>query len=99
MDVKLLEVRDLTIAFYTEGGIIRAVNDVSFDVARRTTVGLVGESGCGKSVTARALLNIVQPPGRIDQGKVLFHERGTGESLDLLAMEPKGSWIRHYRGK
>ena len=66
---------------------------------RSTTVGVVGESGCGKSVTARALLNIVQPPGRIDGGEVLFHDAEAGEPLDLLSMEPKGATIRHFRGK
>ena len=98
MNEKLLEVKDLTIAFYTDVGIIRAVNDVSFDVSRRTTVGLVGESGCGKSVTARALLNIVQPPGRIDGGQVLFHDQTEREPVDLLSMKPKGVQIRSIRG-
>ena len=98
-DAKLLEVRDLSISFPTDRGVIRAVNEVSFEVPRRTTVGVVGESGCGKSVTARALLNIVQPPGRIDGGRVLFHAGAAGEPLDLLAMEPKGAAIRRVRGK
>ena len=97
MTTKLLEIKNLSISFHTDVGIIRAVNKVSFDVTRRTTVGLVGESGCGKSVTARALLNIVQPPGQIDSGKVLFHENN--QPLDLLTLKPKGSSIRHFRGK
>ena len=100
VDDTLLEVKDLSISFPTEAGVIRAVNEVSFVVPRRTTVGVVGESGCGKSVTARALLNIVQPPGRIDRGQVLFHDAGVGaEPLDLLAMAPKGAAIRRFRGK
>ena len=99
VDDRLLEVKDLTISFPTEAGVIRAVNEVSFEVPRRTTVGVVGESGCGKSVTARALLNIVQPPGRIDGGQVLFHDDAAGEPLDLLSMAPKGASIRHFRGK
>ena len=100
MDGKLLEVKDLSISFPTEAGVIRAVNEVSFEVPRQTTVGVVGESGCGKSVTARALLNIVQPPGRIDGGQVLFHgDDGAGEPADLLSMAPKGAAIRHFRGK
>ena len=99
MDDKLLEVKDLSISFPTEAGVIRAVNEVSFEVPRRTTVGVVGESGCGKSVTARALLNIVQPPGRIDGGQVLFHDDAAAEPLDLLSMAPKGAAIRHFRGK
>lgn len=100
MDAKLLEVKELSISFPTDAGVIRAVNEVSFEVPRRTTVGVVGESGCGKSVTARALLNIVQPPGRIDGGQVLFHDAaGGGEPLDLLSMAPKSAAIRRFRGK
>jgi oligopeptide/dipeptide ABC transporter ATP-binding protein len=64
----LLSVRDLRTYFYTEAGVARAVDGVSFDIARGETVGLVGESGCGKSVTAFSLIRLVQPPGRIEPG-------------------------------
>src|SRR6185503_14998762 len=61
-----LSVRDLRTYFYTEGGIAKAVDGVSFDIEAGETVGLVGESGCGKSVTALSLLRLIRPPGRIE---------------------------------
>lgn len=72
-DVNLLEVRNLTTAFRTENGLIRAVDDVSFDVPRGSCVGIVGESGCGKSVTAMSLVRLLpQPSGKIQRGRVMF---------------------------
>src|SRR4051794_10997013 len=69
----LLSVRDLRTYFYTEGGVARSVDGVSFDVGAAETVGLVGESGCGKSVTALSLMRLVRPPGRIEPGsRMLF---------------------------
>lgn len=71
--VNLLEVRNLTIAFQTENGLVRAVDDVSFDVPRGKCVGIVGESGCGKSVTAMSLVRLLpQPAGKILRGRVMF---------------------------
>jgi peptide/nickel transport system ATP-binding protein len=64
----LLRVHDLRTYFYTEGGVARAVDGVSFEIGAGETVGLVGESGCGKSVTALSLLRLVRPPGRIEPG-------------------------------
>ena len=75
---ELLRVKDLSVAFPTPDGVVRAVNGVSFSIRGRETVGLVGESGCGKSVTALSILGLVPPPGRIDGGEVRF--RG----MDLL---------------
>ena len=78
----LLSVRDLVTTFRTERGEVRAVDRVSFDVARGETLGLVGESGCGKSVTALSIMRLVaSPPGRIASGRVLL------EGKDLLALE------------
>lgn len=72
-DVNLLEVRNLTTAFQTENGLVRAVDDVSFDVPRGKCVGIVGESGCGKSVTAMSLVRLLpQPEGKILRGRVMF---------------------------
>ena len=70
-DAPLLRVRDLVTTFRTDGAIVRAVDGVSFDVPRASTVALVGESGCGKSVTALSILRLVaSPPGRITSGVV-----------------------------
>jgi len=68
----LLEVRDLAIEFPTRGGTVHAVNRVSFDVQRGEIVGLVGETGCGKSVTARALIGLTRSPGRLSSGTIAF---------------------------
>ena len=96
---RLLEIRNLTVNFHTESGVVHAVDDVSFDLPAKTSVGLVGESGCGKSVTARALLNIVQTPGKLERGKVLFHSPGGGNPVDLVGLDPNGKEIREYRGR
>ncbi len=77
----LLEVRDLRTYFYTEEGVGKAVDGVSFELRRGETLGLVGESGCGKSVSALSVMRLIpQPPGRIESGQVLFGGR------DLLTL-------------
>ncbi len=83
---------------------MRAVDGVSFKVKRGRVLGIVGESGCGKSVTARSILRIVPPPGEITEGQILFHHSaGNGSSqatevIDLTALPPQGSEIRSIRG-
>jgi peptide/nickel transport system ATP-binding protein len=86
----VLEVRDLVTEFRTEQGTVRAVDGVSFDIAPRTTLGVVGESGCGKSVTALSIMRLVAPPGRIAGGSIRYAGR------DLLALSP--AEIRAIRG-
>jgi peptide/nickel transport system ATP-binding protein len=91
MSEPLLQVRDLITAFDTDGGLIRAVDHVSFDVARGKTLGIVGESGCGKSVTAMSLIRLLpQPAGKILQGEVMFKGR------DLTRLKPQE--MRKVRG-
>ena len=65
MGNRLLEIRDLKTYFYTEKGVVKAVDGVSFSVAHGQAVGIVGESGCGKSVTARSIVRLVDYPGKI----------------------------------
>ena len=86
----LLEVRNLKTYFYTEAGIVRAVEGVSFEIKKNEILGLVGESGCGKSVTALSLLNLVRFPGLISEGEVIFNDK------DLLQMPDED--IRQIRG-
>ncbi len=90
-EANLLEVRNLTTAFQTENGLVRAVDDVSFDVPRGQCVGIVGESGCGKSVTAMSLVRLLpQPAGKILRGRVMF------DGEDVLKMSY--SRLRDLRG-
>ncbi|WP_456478485.1 ABC transporter ATP-binding protein [Geoglobus ahangari] len=95
MSEKLLEVRNLTVHFYTYAGVVKAIEDVSFDVYTGETFALVGETGCGKSVTSRAITKLIESPGRIVGGKVYFYRNG--EKLELLGMSDEE--IRDIRGK
>ena len=79
----LLKISGLKTVFPTDDGIVHAVNDVSFSIARGQTVGVVGESGCGKSITGLSLLQLVPSPGRIEAGEILFYRNGDGEPLDI----------------
>ncbi|MGQ9632432.1 MAG: ABC transporter ATP-binding protein [bacterium] len=97
----LLEVKNLRTYFFLDEGTVRAVDGVSFEVARKKTLGVVGESGCGKSVTAQSILRIVPHPGRIIEGEILFHQKTNGreEILDLTKLDPQGKQIKQIRGK
>jgi oligopeptide/dipeptide ABC transporter ATP-binding protein len=82
----LLSVRDLRTYFYTEGGVAKAVDGVSFDIEAGETVGLVGESGCGKSVTALSLLRLIRPPGRLESGSAIHFDGRNLVTLDEKSM-------------
>ena len=86
----ILSVRNLKVRFYTRRGIVEALNDISFDVKRKQILGLVGESGSGKSVLALSLLNLIESPGKIINGTVVF------EGRDLLKISEKE--MRTLRG-
>jgi oligopeptide/dipeptide ABC transporter ATP-binding protein len=86
----ILDVEDLSTHFFTEEGIVRAVDGVSFTIQKDEIMGLVGETGCGKSVTALSILNLIRPPGKIIGGKIIFD----GENLT----EKSENELRHYRG-
>ena len=92
----LLEVKDLYVSFFLTEGTIRAVNGVSFQIERGKTLGIVGESGCGKSVTARAILNMVRPPGRILSGEISYYGQ-SHTPINLAELDPKGREIRRIR--
>src|SRR3990172_2330158 len=86
----LLDVRDLRTHFFTDDGVVRAVDGVSFSLERGKVLGLVGESGCGKSVSTLSVMRLISPPGRIVEGEILF------EGTDLARIpEPD---MRHIRG-
>jgi peptide/nickel transport system ATP-binding protein len=83
---KLIETVDLVTNFYTHEGVVKALDKVSLSVDHGCTFGLVGESGCGKSVTVRSMMRIIQEPGKIDGGQVLFYPENNGidAAIDLL---------------
>jgi len=101
----LLEIRNLAVQFDTKEGMVHAVNGVDFDVRMNRTLGLVGESGCGKSITARAILQILPPRGKIVSGEILLaprngsaHDVPRVRPLDLAKLNPRGKAIRRIRG-
>jgi oligopeptide/dipeptide ABC transporter ATP-binding protein len=93
----LLQVIDLEVCFRTDLGVVRAVDGVTYTIEREKTLGVVGESGCGKTVTALAIMGLIQAPaGRITGGEVLYH-RGNGVT-DLSKLTPRGREMRSIRG-
>src|SRR5437870_9559805 len=82
----LLSVRNLKTYFAQDEGTVRAVDGVSFDLSPGVTLGVVGESGCGKSITARSILRIVDRPGRIVEGQILFQRQNVADAADVDAM-------------
>jgi peptide/nickel transport system ATP-binding protein len=92
MAERLLEVKGLKTHFFTDEGVVRAVDGVDFHIDKGETIGIVGESGCGKSVTALSIMRLIpQPPGRIVEGQILYNGR------NLLDLTP--AQIRKIRGK
>jgi oligopeptide/dipeptide ABC transporter ATP-binding protein len=98
MSEPLLSVRDLRVSFTMDEGLVRAVDGTSFDVLPGQVLGVVGESGCGKSVTMRAVLQLVEKPGRITSGSIRFRRRDSTESIDLARLAPRGAEMRDIRG-
>ena len=99
----LLSVRDLHTQFPQEEGTVKAVDGVSFDLYPGRTLGIVGESGCGKSMTARSILRIIDRPGRIVAGEILFRSRqasgaSTSGMVDLAQLDANSDEMRAIRG-
>src|SRR5258707_1242029 len=92
-----LSVRDLVVDFVQDTGAVRALEGVSLDLHAGRVLGVVGESGCGKSVTARAILRLLDRPGRITSGTVVL-DPGTAQAQDLTALDPEGRAMRAVRG-
>ena len=98
---KLIEIKDLVTNFYTYEGVVKALNKISLDIDKGLTFGLVGESGCGKSVTVRSIMRIVQSPGKIEEGQIIFHgtdkDKGSNSPpVDLL--QQTETYMQQLRG-
>jgi len=91
----LIEVRDLRIYFYTYAGVVKAVDGISFEIYEGETFCFVGETGCGKSITSRALTKLIEPPGRIVGGEILYYR--DGKPINILSLSDEE--IRRIRGK
>ena len=89
----ILDVNGLTTYFYTEEGIVKAVEGVSFRIRKGETLGLVGETGCGKSVTALSILQVVRPPGQIEKGQVIFRGEDLLQKSELEMLKYRGKDI------
>ena len=96
-DDLLLEIKGMKTYFFLDQGVVKAVDGVDLTLARGRTLGIVGESGCGKSITARSILQIVDHPGRIVEGNIIYRraEAATSASsqtevVDLAKLNPTG---------
>ena len=94
----VLEIKNLKVYFELDEGTLKAVDGVSLTLGPRKVLGIIGESGCGKTVTAQSILRIVPKPGRIAAGKILFQPRD-GRCVDLAQLDPTGEELRGIRGK
>jgi peptide/nickel transport system ATP-binding protein len=96
----LLEIKDLKTYFHLDEGVVKAVDGADLFVPQRSTVGVVGESGCGKTVTAYSILQLIERPGRIEAGQILWYrspEEGS-EVIDLVTLKPNSRTMRTIRG-
>lgn len=99
MTQSLLDIRDLKTYFHTDDGVVRAVDGVSLSIAPQKTLGVVGESGCGKSITAFSTMRLIpSPPGKIEHGQILFHKDPESDPIDLTQLNPKSTQMRDIRG-
>lgn len=97
----LLEVQELKTYFFTQRGIVRAVNGVSFAIRRGQALGVIGESGCGKSITSLSILRLLQKPGKIVDGKILYHGNGhtNGQAtVDITTLDAQSAQMLAIRG-
>lgn len=92
---KLVEIQGVTVNFYTYEGVVRALSDLDLDIYHGETLGLVGETGCGKTMTALSILRLIMPPGKIESGKINFYTDGDSP-INLLTI--REDEIRDIRG-
>lgn len=98
-DQPILEISNLRTYFFLEKATVRALQGVSLTLPQRTTLGLVGESGCGKSIMAMSIMRLIQsPPGKIVDGKINLYTRRSQDVVDLAQLDPRGAEMRSIRG-
>ena len=95
---KLIETVDLVTNFYTYEGVVKALDKVNLDIDHGITFGLVGESGCGKSVTVRSMMRIIQEPGKVEGGRILFYPAAGGDQKAIDLLQQTESFMRALRG-
>lgn len=95
----ILEIKNLHTHFFLEKGIVKAVNGVNLTLDRQSTLGIVGESGCGKSVTAMSIMRLVKwPPGKVVEGQILLQRANGRPPVDIVRLDPRGAEMRSIRG-
>ncbi|MBK8050383.1 MAG: ABC transporter ATP-binding protein [Anaerolineales bacterium] len=95
----ILDIKDLHTYFFLERGVVKAVNGVDLSLGRQSTLGIVGESGCGKSITAMSVMQLIKsPPGKIVKGEILLRRQDGGTTIDIAKLDPKGAQMRAIRG-
>ena len=96
----ILEIKNLKTYFFLEKSTVRALDGINLTLNRKTTLGLVGESGCGKSIMAMSVMRLIQsPPGKIVDGEINLHRKGGQEVVDLVKLEQYGAEMRDIRGR
>jgi oligopeptide/dipeptide ABC transporter ATP-binding protein len=95
----ILEINNLKTYFFLEKGVVRSIDGVNLTLKRKSTLGLVGESGCGKSITAMSIMRLIQsPPGKIVEGEIKLRLRNEDQVVDIVKLDPRGSKMRSIRG-
>lgn len=95
----ILRVKDLKTQFFTDDGVVRAVDGVSFSIGKEQVLGVVGESGCGKSMMGLSLLQLVPKPGRIVDGAITYYGNDQARGIDIASLKPDSEAVRRVRGK
>lgn len=93
----ILEINNLNVGFHLDEGLLKAVNGVDLSIKKNSILGLIGESGCGKSMTAFSILRIIPDPGSITKGEILF-QKEDGSSIDIAALPANSKELRDIRG-
>ena len=93
----LIEIKNLKVNFFLDEGTVEALRGINLNIPRHHTLGIVGESGCGKSVLSQAILRIIPNPGQIIEGEILYH-RSNGDLIDLVGLNNRSKEIRSIRG-